>query len=127
MNSYTNSYVNFAHEIRTKFVILDKLRKSSYEFARIREGYVMNGLYCIAQTEPGGTKTKQKIGKVNNCRRCEGRGRDLSKYYVTKFHCRAFKSKDRVFSGSSSGPRPLAKENRTPPPETKCQKHSVSR
>ena len=46
-NSYTNSHVNFVHEIRTKFVIFDKLGKSSYEFARIREGYVTNGLYCM--------------------------------------------------------------------------------
>ena len=30
-----------------KFVIFDKLGKISYEFARIREGYVTNGLYCI--------------------------------------------------------------------------------
>ena len=37
---------DFVHEIRTKFVIFDKLGKSSYEFARIREGYVTNGLYC---------------------------------------------------------------------------------
>ena len=44
---FANSYVNFVHEIRMKFVIFDKLRKSSYEFARIREGYVTNGLYCI--------------------------------------------------------------------------------
>ena len=47
-NSYANSHVNFVHEIRTKFVIFDKLGKSSYEFARIREGYVTNGLYCIS-------------------------------------------------------------------------------
>ena len=45
-NSYANSQVNFVHEIHTKFVIFDKLGKSSYEFARIREGYVTNGLYC---------------------------------------------------------------------------------
>ena len=32
--------------ICTKFVIFDKLGKSSYEFARIREGYVTNGPYC---------------------------------------------------------------------------------
>ena len=30
----------------TKFAIFDKLGKSSYEFAQIREGYVTNGLYC---------------------------------------------------------------------------------
>ena len=41
------SQVNFVHEIRTKFVIFDKLWKISYEFARIREGYVTNGLYCM--------------------------------------------------------------------------------
>ena len=46
-NSYSNSQVNFVHEIRTKFVIFDKLGKISYEFTRIREGYVTNGLYCI--------------------------------------------------------------------------------
>ena len=46
MNSDMNSYVNFAHEIHMKFVILGKLRKNSYKFARIREGYVTNGLYC---------------------------------------------------------------------------------
>ena len=45
-NSYANSYVNFVHEIRTKFEIFGKLGKSSYEFARIRERYVTNGLYC---------------------------------------------------------------------------------
>ena len=39
--------MNFVHEFRTKFVIFDKLGKISYEFARIREGYVTNGLYCI--------------------------------------------------------------------------------
>ena len=38
--------MNFVHEIRTKFVIFDKFGKSSYEFARIREDYVTNGLYC---------------------------------------------------------------------------------
>ena len=32
-NSYVNSHVNFEHEIRAKFVILEELRKSSYEFA----------------------------------------------------------------------------------------------
>ena len=41
-----NSHVDFVHEIRTTFVIFDKLGKSSYEFARIGEGYVMNGMYC---------------------------------------------------------------------------------
>ena len=40
-----NSHVNL-HEIRTKFIIFGKLGKSSYEFAQIHEGYVMNGLYC---------------------------------------------------------------------------------
>ena len=45
-NWYANSQVNFVHEIRTKFVIFDKLGKISYEFARIREGYVTNDLYC---------------------------------------------------------------------------------
>ena len=44
-NLYANSYMNFVHENRTKFVIFSKLRKRSYEFARIREGYVTNGLY----------------------------------------------------------------------------------
>ena len=34
-NSYANSHVNFVHEIRKKFVIFDKLRKSSYEFAKV--------------------------------------------------------------------------------------------
>ena len=43
---FANSQVNFVHEIRTKFVIFYKLGKISYEFARIREGYVRNGLYC---------------------------------------------------------------------------------
>ena len=42
-NSYANSHVNFVHEIRTKFIIFDKLGNSSYEFVRIREGYVTNG------------------------------------------------------------------------------------
>ena len=46
-NSYANSHANSVHKIRTKFVIFDKLGKSSYEFARIREGYVTNGLHCI--------------------------------------------------------------------------------
>ena len=46
--------MNFVHEIRTKVVIFDKLGKSSYEFTRIREGYVMNGLYCI--NKPSVTK-----------------------------------------------------------------------
>ena len=70
-NLYTNYFLpsEFVHEFRkfayeffllfsrirtricmwtlyTKFVIFDKLGKSSYEFARIREGYVTNGLYC---------------------------------------------------------------------------------
>ena len=40
------THVNFVHEIRTKFIIFGKLGKSSYEFARIHAGYVMNGLYC---------------------------------------------------------------------------------
>ena len=46
-NSYANSHVNFVHKIHMKFVIFDKLQKSSYELARIREGYTMNGMYCI--------------------------------------------------------------------------------
>ena len=43
-NSYANSEVKFVHE----FVIFDKLGKISYEFGRIREGYVTNGLYGIS-------------------------------------------------------------------------------
>ena len=35
-NSYANSHVNFVHKIRTKFVIFYKLRKSSYEFVKVR-------------------------------------------------------------------------------------------
>ena len=50
-NSDANSRVNFVQEIRTKFVIFDKLGKSSYEFARIHEGYVTNGLYCTNQSK----------------------------------------------------------------------------
>ena len=53
LNSYANSYVNCVHEIRTKFIILDKLRKNLYEFTRIREGYVMNGLYLLIQDSGG--------------------------------------------------------------------------
>ena len=30
-----------------KFVIFGRSQKNSYEFTRIREGYVMNGMYCI--------------------------------------------------------------------------------
>ena len=45
-NSYANSYVNLVHEIRTKFVILGRISKNSYEFACMYEGYVINGLYC---------------------------------------------------------------------------------
>ena len=37
--------------LHTKFVIFDKLGKISYEFARIREGYVTNGLYCNLMTK----------------------------------------------------------------------------
>ena len=37
-NCYANSQVNFVHEIRTKFIIFDKLGKMSYEFARIMLG-----------------------------------------------------------------------------------------
>ena len=40
-NLYASLHVKFVHEIRTKFVIFNKLRKSSYEFARIHEGYVL--------------------------------------------------------------------------------------
>ena len=54
-NSYANSHVNFVHEIRTKFVIFDKLGKRSYEFVRIREGYVTSGLYCKWPRENPGT------------------------------------------------------------------------
>ena len=43
MNSCTHA--NFVHEIRTKFKLFGKLGQGSYEFTRIREGYVMNGLY----------------------------------------------------------------------------------
>ena len=49
MNSYANFQVSFVHEIRTKFIIFDKPGKTSYEFARIREGYVTNGPYCTLQ------------------------------------------------------------------------------
>ena len=47
--------MNFVHEIRMKFVIFGKLGKSSYEFVRIREGYVtsvvMWPVYCIVIDE----------------------------------------------------------------------------
>ena len=61
-NSYANSQVNFVHEIRTKFVIFDKLGKISYEFARIRECYVTNGLYCIVRQN----SSVNVSGKVNH-------------------------------------------------------------
>ena len=54
--------MQLAHNM--KFVIFDKLGKSSHKFARIREGYVTNGLYCMMKKLSQITNREKKAGII---------------------------------------------------------------
>ena len=65
-NSYANSHVNFVHEIRTKFVIFDKLGKvhtNSREFAKVmlRMACTVYDMYVNNLLRKRGLKLYKKI------------------------------------------------------------------
>ena len=48
-----------------KFVIFDKLGKSSYKFLRIGEGCVTNGLYCMHKDHSVAENIQMNIQLIN--------------------------------------------------------------